>query len=120
MGPSSLLGRLEETTGVVRKRGQSVAGLSDHGQEFVLDPEKFRRHRIGALMAFATYRVEDIVNLWSKRARKEIKIGKLTTRGCIEGKKHSERICPEVRAEVPTGLKVLPPGQAGVLNWVKD
>lgn len=119
MGHSSLQGRLEETSGVARKRGQSVAGLNDHGQELVLDPEKLRSHRIGAIMAFATYRVEDIVNLWSRRARKEIKIGKLTTGGCIEGKRHSERICPELRAEVPTGLKVLPPGQAGVLSWVK-
>lgn len=70
-------------------------------------------------MAFATCQVEDIVNLWSRRSRKEIKIGKLATGGCIEGRRHFERICPELRAEVPTGLKVLPPGQAGVLSWVK-
>lgn len=39
-------GRLEETSGVARKRGQSVEGLSDQGQEFVLDPEKLKSHRI--------------------------------------------------------------------------
>lgn len=101
---------------MARKRGQSVAGLKDYGQEFELDPEKLR---IGAVKAFATYRVEDTVNLWSRRARKEIKIGKLSTGRCIEGKGHSERILPELRAEVPTGLKVLPLGQAGVWSWVK-
>lgn len=57
--------------------------------------------------------MEDIVNLWSRRVRKEIKIGKLPTGGCIEGKRHSERLCPELRAEVPTGLKGMPRGKQG-------
>lgn len=44
---TAAFGRLEETRGVARKRGESGAGLSDHGQEFVLDPEKLKSPRMG-------------------------------------------------------------------------
>lgn len=64
----------DEEDGVSQLKGLVATVRSLH-----LLKRNSRSHRIGTLMEFDICQVENIVGLWPRRARKEIKIGSLAT-----------------------------------------